>query len=402
MKGNKITRRSFISGSLAGIASAGLKTILPAELSLANLSPNKEKTIIKRSMGRTGLQVPIVGMGLLNTRDPDIIKESFNMGVRLFDTAKAYDKGKNEMMLGQVLKNLKVRHKVFVQTKILHPVGKGMGRSPEPLTEKEIKEKFILHVNNSLKNLQTDYIDVLYYHAVDSLGRLKDPGIREALLQLRKEGKIRFTGISTHSKIIEAICDAELFDMIMLQLNVTMANDKSYLLSIQKAAARGLGIVAMKTQGGNRLAGSIMNHSAVLKWVLRNKWVSAAIPGYSNSIQLKENFSAAYDLDYNDAERKFIADRNLIASMAFCRWCGACRGDCPMGTDVSTLMRVHMYAFGYRNFLQATDTMQTIPGEAGLRNCRACSSCIAKCRHSVDIAANIDEVKKLVTKIKKK
>lgn len=387
MNEKKITRRAFISSSCAGIISASL-------MGSFDLFPGEEKQIIRRTLGRTGLNVPIVSMGVMNTRNPGIIKHSFQLGVRLFDTAKAYGNGKNELMLGQVVKELGVRRQVILQTKILHPVGRGLGRSPEPLPETEIKKKFIENVNGSLRRLQTDYIDVLYYHAVDDLGRLNDAGVKEALLQLKKEGKARFLGISTHSEILDQICAAGIFDIIMLQLNFTMADDTEYIQSIRKAAAKGSGIIAMKTQGGNRLAGSIMNHSAALKWVLQNEWVTTAIPGYTNLKQLKENFSAAYNLEYTKAEKEFLTDRKVKLVMNFCRWCRKCMGDCPRQTDVPTLMRVHMYAFGYRNFQQAYDTLQTIPGSASIKNCSSCSSCRVTCRHTVDIAANIQRLKK--------
>jgi predicted aldo/keto reductase-like oxidoreductase len=387
MNEKKITRRSFISSSCAGLISAGL-------IGPFNLFPGEEKQIIRRTLGRTGLKVPIVSMGVMNARNPEIIKHSFQLGVRLFDTAKAYGNGKNEQLLGQVVKDPGIRRQVILQTKILHPVGSGLGRSPEPLPEKEIKKKFIEKVNGSLRRLQTDYIDVLYYHAVDDLGRLNDAGVKEALLQLKKEGKTRFLGISTHSKILDQICAAGVFDIIMVQLNFIMADDTEHTRSIQKAAAKGLGIIAMKTQGGNRLAGSIMNHSAALKWVLKNEWVTTAIPGYTNSEQLKENFSAAYNLEYTKAEKEFLTDRKVKLGMNFCRWCRKCMGDCPQQIDVPTLMRVHMYAFGYNNFQQAYDTLQTIPESANIKNCSSCSSCSVKCRHTVDIAANIKQLKK--------
>ncbi len=357
--------------------------------------PAKKEQLLQRPLGRTGLKVPIVGMGVMNARDPEVIKQSIHRGVRLFDTAKAYGNGENERLLGLAIKDLGVRQKVIIQTKVLHPVGHGMGRSPEPLPEKTVTAKCIREVEQSLQRLQTDAIDILYYHAVDNPGMLKGTGMREALLRLKREGKVRYLGVSTHShqRVLPGMLEEGIYDALMVQLNITMADDHQYLGSIRKAAEAGLGVIAMKTQGGNRLAPGIMNHGAALKWVLRQKWVTAAVPGYTDLKQMKENAGVGVDLEYAPAERKFLQARTLLLSMNFCRRCGLCLGDCPMNTDIPSLMAVHMYTYGYGNVQQARELWDTIPAGAGLSNCIACSACRARCRNHADIPGNIAQLK---------
>lgn len=385
--GKTISRRKFILGSILGACGGVMSRGVPAP------KPEPARGMRCRTLGRTGLNVPVVGMGVMNAKDPSIIKKSFEYGVRLFDTAKAYGNGQNEKMTGQAIKELGARNKVILQTKVLHPVGRGLGRSPEPMTEKAIKEKVIEEVNGSLKRLQTGYIDILYYHAVDDAARLRDPGVIEALLYLKKQGKTRFLGISTHSPIIRQIVETGMFDVLMVQLNITMADDKAHLESIRHAAGKGMGIVAMKTQGGNRLAGSIMNHSAALKWVLRHDFVSTAIPGGKAVEELKQNTAVGTDLEYDKAEIQFLKDRKIKTAMGFCRLCRQCRPGCPFGTDVPSLMRVHMYAFGYGNIRQAAETLETVSPAAGIKNCLSCGSCRVSCRHAVDIQANLEQLK---------
>jgi len=385
------SRRTFLLLSAGGlVAACGPPD--DADISTAGdshpaIPPEK---IIRRSLGRTGLEVPIVGMGVMNTRDPALLVQSYRLGVRLFDTAPAYGDGDNERLVGRFLARTGARERIIVQSKVLHPVGIGFGRTQEPLSREQIRVAVIRKVEESLRRLGTDYLDILLYHAVDSPGRLRDPGVRDALQELKESGKVRFLGVSTHNaRLVRDIAADDGLDILMAQLNVTLADDAGYLADLERVAAAGKGIIVMKTQGGNRLAPGIMNHRAVLKWALRHQWAAAAVPGYTSVAQLSENFSAALDLAYTPAEGEFLARRGLVADMGFCRLCRQCRDDCPRGVDVPALVRAHMYAFGYANPGLARDTLAAVAPGAGPDACAGCETCVVRCRHGVDIAADL-------------
>jgi len=230
---------------------------------------------------------------------------------------------------------------------------------------------------------------------VDAVYQVHDPGVRKALDRIKEEKKARFLGVSTHqlTDVVDAVIRAGVFDVIMAQINITMDDDEKHLKAIEKAASEGIGIIAMKTQGGNRLASGIMNHRAVLKWVLHNENITTAIPGYTNFDQMSENFSAAYDLEYTDDEKKFLQDKNVRIGMQFCRQCRKCLDTCPNGVDIPGLMRTHMYAKGYTNFDQARFTIDSIPEDKSLINCRSCSDCSVKCVNQIEVKNNINELK---------
>ncbi len=380
-----LTRREFFARSAAALTTTGL-------LKGMSVTPGK-KEIVHRTLGKTKIKIPIVGMGVMNAGNPALLYQSFKQGVRLFDTAKAYGNGENERMVGTFLKQLGKRQEVIIQTKILDPVGVGMGRTRDPLTPGQVKKRFKENFEGSLRRLNTDYVDILFYHAVDSKSRLYDRGVKEALSLVKKEGKARFIGVSTHSNILDDIVESNLFDVVMVQLNFTMAGDTEHLEAIKRAAAKGMGVIAMKTQGGNRMAGGIMNHGAALKWVLRNECITAAIPGYTTSDQLEANVSAAYNLEYTKEEEEFLGDKRIPAAANFCRMCGECRRSCPRNVDIPVLMRVHMYRFGYGNGSRAREMLSTIDKSSGLKNCVACNSCKAYCRNHVNIASNITDLR---------
>jgi predicted aldo/keto reductase-like oxidoreductase len=128
---------------------------------------------------------------------------------------------------------------------------------------------------------------------------------------------------------------------------------------------------------------------------LRHEAITTAIPSYSNYEQIEQNFSVAADLAYTPEEGKFLSDKNFIAEAQFCRQCGKCRPDCPLGVDIPQLMRLHMYAVQYSNHWLAAETMAAIATGKGLAACHGCESCRATCRNSVNIARKIQHLKEI-------
>jgi uncharacterized protein len=382
-----LSRRNFLSGSALALT--------PLALSQINLAAQSKtsQTIIMRKLGRTGLQIPIVSMGVMNADNPAVVKESYDIGVRFFDTALRYQNGKNEEMVGQVIKNLGVRNKVFIQTKIPKP-----RVAPEQLTQQMIAD-----FEGCLKRLQMDYVDTLLIH-MPTVAEMNEPGVVQAMKTLRDQKRARFIGISTHMSEIEVLNDAvktKIWDTITVSYNFTRAQDTALLDAIKKAAAAGIGIVAMKTQASGRrapggpAAGAPINQTAALKWVLNHPEITTAIPGYTNFDHMKQNFSVATGLAYTEEEKKFLAEKNLVASIQLCQQCGTCSGTCPKGVDIPTLMRTHMYASRYGNFLHARATLDSIEKSAHLNNCGDCTECNARCAKYVDIARSIGELKSM-------
>jgi predicted aldo/keto reductase-like oxidoreductase len=195
--------------------------------------------------------------------------------------------------------------------------------------------------------------------------------------------------------------------VVLTAFNYSMNENRDLIKSMEKAAAEGIGIIAMKTQcsqpwyrsdyeptESHRLYEGQIMQTALLKWVLRHEFIATAIPGFQNFQELEEDFSVAYDLKYTTEEKKFLQDRNVKLGMAsVCQQCRACVPTCPKGVDIPTLIRTHMYATCYTNFYQARATLNEIPNGKGLDICVSCSRCTANCVNRVDIARRIDELK---------
>ena len=383
-----LSRRKFLSGTgaLALAPMALNKLELPATMTAAVQSA----AIVRRKLGKTDIEVPIVSMGVMNADNPAVIQESYKTGVRLFDTAQGYQQGNNERMIGTVIGNLNVRKDVIIQTKA----------AALPLAQSTAAERtkaLIERVDESLARLNTDYLDIFLVHGPTS-EQMTDSGVREALTELKKQKKVRCVGVATHSAAEHLNLAAKdgFYDTITFMFNFTMAQDTALLAAIKTAASAGVGLIAMKSQAASRgkQAGPPVNQTAALKWVLRHQEITTAIPGYTNFEHLKENFSVATGgLDYNDTEKKFLSERNLQARIQFCRQCETCRPTCPKGVDIPTLMRTHMYAAGYGNFVHARATLDEIASNVSLKNCSDCSGCEAKCPNYVCIGDNIRDLK---------
>jgi len=362
---------------------------------------------IYRTLGKTGITLPIVSMGVMNADVPGLISRSYELGIRHFDTAARYQQGRNEEMVGRMIKEMGVRDKVIISTKVLRP-GWSPDRSqaqPQTHSPAEVRAHFNEVFASSLKRLQMDYVDILYNHAADSEADVNSEGALEAMTALKREGKARFLGLSSHQPemALRQAMNLGVYDVVLIPINYTMASNEGLLTAIQEAAKQGIGLVAMKTQAGGALRPdpkldkplTPASQTALLKWVLHHDSITTAIPGFTTYEQLEQNFSVASNLAYSHEEQEFLSDKNTVANAQFCVQCGKCRPDCPLGVDIPQLMRSHMYAVQYSNHSLAAETMAAIASGKGLAACGSCESCRVSCRNSVNIAVKIEHLKAL-------
>ncbi len=384
----KTSRREFLSHTSVALASAGVVGFAPrgAAGSSSPASQAKPGTIIQRTLGRTAIKLPIVSMGVMNANNPELLKDAYEAGVRLFDTALGYQEGRNERMVGDVVARLGVRDKVIIQTKIPFPNGRAG----------EIKSRFIADFRGCLERLQTKYVDILLIHQ-PSVEEMNNAEVVSALRELKQQKTVRFIGVSQHggqAATLRSAAETGIYDVVLVGFNVRNAGDTDFLDALKVAAAKGVGIIAMKTQTGGRARNlGPLNQTAMLKWVLRHPEITTAVPGFTNSDQLAQSFSVASGLELTADEKAWLADRNVRAALDFCTQCGSCVPTCPRGVDVPTLMRTHMYAANYANFEQARATFDEIPREASLGNCTSCARCSARCANNVRIAERIADLK---------
>ena len=409
VKKRTLNRREFITRTVAGAGAAALlggKAGPALEAAAPQVAApgarGLDKPVLTRTLGRTRLTLPIVNFGVMNADNPELVRRAYELGMRHFDTAAVYFRGRNEEMIGKVLTELKARDQVFIATKVLIPPPQR-----ESLVAADLKAAVVRSLEGSLRRLGTDHVEILHIHDVTRVEDLKRPGFLEALAELKDQKKTRFVGFSTHGNMAACLDEATasgFFDVVLVAYNYAMQDDEALRRSLKAAKAKGIGLVAMKTQcmqswyREERSAaeqafyeGGIV-HTAILKWALRNDFMTCAVPGFTSFRELEEDAAVARDLEYTDLEKKFLADRKIKLAMAHCVQCGACRPTCPAGVDTPTLMRAHMY-LRYPNVFQARETLASLPAGRGLDACGSCAACTARCRGRIDIAKRIGQLK---------
>jgi aryl-alcohol dehydrogenase-like predicted oxidoreductase len=252
------------AGGLLGLpgASPGAEPAAPWTL------PRPEETVEGgmryRPLGRTGVKVSALGLGgyhIGTQKDEDesirIIRTAIDNGITFLDNCWDYNGGASEERMGKALRD-GYRNKVFLMTKI-------DGRS---------KESAARQIDESLKRLQTDHLDLVQHHEII---RLEDPdrvfapgGAQEAVLTARKAGKVRFIGFTGHKdplvhlRMLEVAAGHDFhFDAVQMPLNVMDAHFRSFAYHVLPVLVKeGVGVLGMKSMGGG--------------YILRSKTVSPA------------------------------------------------------------------------------------------------------------------------------
>jgi predicted aldo/keto reductase-like oxidoreductase len=222
--------------------------------------------------------------------------------------------------------------------------------------------------------------------------------LMNALVKVKEQGKARFIGTSTHAdepNVIRATVDAKVYDVVLTAYNFALERREKIKEAIAYAAKKGVGVIAMKTQGGRRLQeeGEVeIDHRSALKWVLEDENVCTTIPGMTTFEQLETNLSVMNDLILTSAERNNLEWAAQIEGKIFCQNCRSCVSTCPQSVEIPNLMRAYMYANAYGNMIQARTTVSELPETRGLNACRNCSSCSAICRTGINVGSRIQSL----------
>ncbi|MGD0578043.1 MAG: aldo/keto reductase, partial [Bryobacteraceae bacterium] len=269
------SRRTFLASALT--SGIGLK------MAAAPSSSNLEMPV--RTLGKTGLKVTVLGFGCMTTSDPAVIEKAVDMGITYFDTARVYQSGNNERMVGAALK--KARKNLVLSTK----------------TPAKTAAQAMETLETSLKELGTDWVDIWYLHSREKPEAIPDE-LFEAQETAQKQGKVRFRGVSLHgghSVMIPWLIEKQRTDVILSSYNFMM--DPSMDALVEQADKAGIGVVAMKVMAGgfrtNKPGSTQYDRlkkdkalATALKWAVRRPCVHTSIPGIQDLDMLDDNFKA--------------------------------------------------------------------------------------------------------------
>ncbi|MBL7180920.1 MAG: aldo/keto reductase, partial [Desulfobacterales bacterium] len=325
-----------------------------------------------RTLGKTGLKVSALSFGVMRLTEPAVLFQALDMGINYFDTAHVYQNGNNEKMLGDVLKQYG-RQNVFIATKI-PPYYKRLGM--KLLTDQTSLEA---KMEESLRRLQTDYVDVLLLHSITEPDWPAHAEMLAFCEKMKKTGKARFVGISFHTTgqtyvdTVDQALKTNFYDVFLATLNYK--SPPEHIEALKRAHKQNVGIVAMKTQAGGykpESNESLNPHQAALKWVLGCTFVDCAISGMVNREQLAEN-AGVIGTKMGWSDRKILAVYYHAVKDRYCLRCGNCSSSCQKGVDIATVHRSLMYWEGYADFdLGRVTYRELLPAESALA-CMRCS-----------------------------
>lgn len=371
-KNNKLcSRRNFIKTA----GGAGLGTLVAPFISRANGSRNPpweasvQKMVPKRTFGNTGEKVSILSLGGIFDVPSNLLllKQAVRWGVTYWDTANSYGGGRSEKGFGKYFEKYPAdRRKIFLVTKSGAWTVKGMTG----------------HLNKSLERMKTDYIDLFFVHGISGIDEMDDETKRWAE-KAKSAGKIRLFGFSTHYNMQECLLGASKLgwvDGIMMTYNYRLMHTDRMRSAVDACVNAGIGLTAMKTQGGGsvktntenelRLAGRFLKKGftdgqAKIKAVWENRQITSICSEMTNLTLLMTNTAAALNTTKLSALDKRLLRQYADETCAdYCTGCThICESALTDSVPIGDIMRFLMYSRSYADDERARASFRNLPAD---------------------------------------
>jgi len=370
-KDSDLTRREFMKTvGLAGLAVAGsgvTGAIAAPEPPAAGVKP---ETMPKRKLGKTGVDVSILNLGgMFDTINNQLLlKQAVKWGVTFWDTAEGYGNGMSEEGMGRFFsRNPEARKEIFLVTKLEAKGGNFTGR-----------------LDKCLKRLQTDHVDLFFIHSLTGIAEMT-PANKDWAAEMKKAGKFKFFGFSTHTNMEDCLLGAaklDWVDAVMFTYNFQVMNTPKMQDAVDACVKAGVGLVSMKSQAGRPgtphvaseakseiadrfLKRGFTDKQAKLKIVWENPQIASICSQMPNLTILSANVAAARDQTKLAREEFDSLRRYALETKAdYCAGCGKiCREAVGGAVPVNEVMRCLMYHQYYGEPELARLTFAGLPEE---------------------------------------
>ncbi|MDO5381478.1 MAG: aldo/keto reductase [Eubacteriales bacterium] len=315
-------------------------------------------------LGKTNIIVNKNGFGALpiqriSTEDAKhLLKKAYEAGITFFDTARFYTD--SEAKIGEALSD--VRTKVYIATK----------------TAARNDTDFWKDLETSLSLLKTDYVDLYQFHNPSFCPKPGDgTGLYEAMLEAKKQGKIRHIGITNHRlNVANEALDSGLYETLQFPFNY-LATEEEFKL-VEKCKSMDVGFIAMKA-----LSGGLITNSEVAYAFQAEYDNVLPIWGVQRERELDEFISYMDNPPVMDNHiREMIEkDRKELAG-DFCRGCGYCMPTCPANIEINTCARMSLLLRRSPSQLQLNEEGQAKMKK--IEDCIHCGQCSAHCPYGLD------------------
>ena len=315
------------------------------------------------TLGSTGITVPQNAFGALPIQRVSkddavpILRRAYEGGMRLFDTARAYTD--SEEKLGAAFEGM--RHKIYITSK----------------TQAKTPEAFRKDLETTLRSLRTDYLDVYQFHCADRCFAPDDgTGMYEAMLEAKKQGKVRHIGITAHKLGVAQTCaESGLYET--LQFPFSYLSSQKEIELVKTCKEKNVGFIAMKA-----LAGGLINNSrAAMAYMLQFDNV-LPIWGIQRMEELEQWLRFMDDEPKMDDDiAAFIEKERRELSGDFCRGCGYCM-PCPQGIMINQCARMSLMLRRAPSAGWLSEDMQAEMRK--IENCIECGTCMSKCPYELN------------------
>jgi uncharacterized protein len=368
-----ITRRSFLQSGVMATVAAG---VAPA---FAGQAPSKvpgedtrkilnfQPGMTYRRLGNTAVYLSVLSLGGLVMVE-SVDEYAIDKGVNLIHAGEEYLGGRSIVTYGNILK--KRRDKVYVA----------------------LKDDF-RNLDDALRTLNTDYVDFLMLNRHSASGA-SDRRNLELFEQYRKQGKVRYLGLTSHGSVKEATAagiDSGMYAIVMPALN--QPSFEAMAEELRLAVEKKVGVMAMKTMRGVR---DLSLQTAYVKKLLSNPGITTIVKGIE-SFEMFDAYQKAIQETLSTGEDRELYRHAQATRTANCMMCDECRGACPRGIEVSTILRCGDYYHGQmRDADTALATYSAIPAERrDTAVCRLCARCETACPNGIGIVDRLEAARLL-------
>jgi len=326
-------------------------------------------------LGKTGLEVSRIGIGGIPIVRPTedeaikVIQRALDLGVNFIDTARRY--GDSEARIGKAIAGR--RDGVIISTKTYT---ENLGDKAKAVALEQLEE--------SLKHLNTDYIDLWQFHGINTMEEyektLRPNGTMEAAQEALRAGKVRHIGISSHSlDVALEVVRSGHFEVIQFPFNFVNNDPANELVPL--AREYNVGFIAMKPLAG----GQLKDARPAIKYLLQfdNVLPDPGIQKVEEIEELVDIVNGSWELTHQ--ERQKMEGVRAALGRQFCQWCNYCM-PCPQEVDIPCLMNaraIDNYGAYFKNWVAKAV-------ESG-RNCVQCGTCEEKCPFHLPIQKMIVE-----------
>jgi predicted aldo/keto reductase-like oxidoreductase len=218
------------------------------------------------------------------------------------------------------------------------------------------------------------------------------------MLDLKKKGKVRFIGVSTHKNeplIMNAMAEDGIWDVVLTAYNFKQTYRDEMNNALQAAADAGIGVVAMKTMAGGFLdkeKTKPVNTQAALKWALANPNIHTTIPGITAFEHLTSDLEVMTDITLSPSEKEYLLAAEAKQGL-YCNACSNCIPGCRNDLPIPEIMRAYMYAYGYGNLPMSSELLSQFAVETD--PCTGCEVCTAECVKGFNLKNKISDITRL-------